>query len=64
MKAIKLSHGKEAIVDDEDFGWLSNWKWSYLHNGYACRKTQTSRAGGIKREAKIRYFGEFGRTNL
>ena len=27
MKTIPLTKGKEAIVDDEDFEWLSQWKW-------------------------------------
>ena len=28
-KRIPLSQGKFAIVDDADFDWLSQWKWSY-----------------------------------
>lgn len=27
-RAIALSQGQHAIVDDDDFGWLSQWKWS------------------------------------
>lgn len=27
MKQIPLTRGKFAIVDDEDFDWLSQWKW-------------------------------------
>lgn len=33
---IPLSNGKEALVDDDDYPWLIQWKWSY--NGrYAAR---------------------------
>ena len=27
MKAIELTQGKVAIVDDGDYEWLSQWKW-------------------------------------
>lgn len=27
MKLIPLTQGQFAIVDDEDFAWLSQWKW-------------------------------------
>jgi hypothetical protein len=39
MKYIPLTKGKVSIVDDEDFRWLSQWKWQYLQNknGYAIR---------------------------
>jgi len=42
MKLIELTQGRVAIVDDEDFGWLSKWKWHYhrdkaKRNGYAER---------------------------
>ncbi len=36
MKLIPLSRGKKAIVDDEDFGWLSRWNW-YFNGSYAIR---------------------------
>ena len=37
MKEIPLSKGKVAIVDNEDFEWLNQWKWHCLSPGYAAR---------------------------
>jgi len=28
VKEIQLTQGKAAIVDDDDFDWLNQWKWS------------------------------------
>lgn len=35
-KTIPLTQGKHAIVDAEDYEWLSLYKWQY-HSGYATR---------------------------
>jgi hypothetical protein len=37
MKTLPLSKGYEAIVDDADYDWLSQWKWSFC-KGYALRR--------------------------
>lgn len=42
MREIPLTQGKVALVDDEDFGFLTQWKWSahyaaHGHNWYAKR---------------------------
>lgn len=39
-KTIPLSQGKLALVDDNDFEWLSQWNWTYdqrKHTAYAYR---------------------------
>ncbi len=37
MKKIILTQGQVALVDDEDFEFLINWKWHYSNDGYATR---------------------------
>lgn len=34
---IPLTKGKFAIVDNEDYAYLSQWKWCYVAGGYAMR---------------------------
>ena len=36
-KIILLTHGKETIVDDEDFEYLNKYKWYINEHGYAVR---------------------------
>ena len=51
-KQIQLSQGKYAIVDDEDFEYLNQWKWCINTHGYAVR-TQNIRINPSKRIARI-----------
>ena len=40
MKRIPLTQGQFAVVDDENYEWLNQWKWSATKNGntfYAAR---------------------------
>jgi hypothetical protein len=41
MKTITLTKSKVAIVDDEDFEWLSQWKWYCHEPGYAARNVRS-----------------------
>lgn len=53
MKKIPLSQGKEALVDDEDYEWLMEWKWSYLEPGYA---TRYELKGESEKESRLLYM--------
>ena len=39
MREIPLTQGRVALVDDEDYDWLSQWRWQFLSGrpGYATR---------------------------
>jgi hypothetical protein len=52
MKKIPLTKGMFAIVDDEDFKWLSQWKWNFSADGYA-KRSQYVRLGKYKYTSKI-----------
>ena len=56
MKKIPLTQGKVALVDDEDYEWLSQWKWNaYRDKGVWYAKRQDWNGG---KERTIRMHRE------
>ena len=53
MKVIKLTQGKFAIVDDDDYEMLSKYKWCFNYAGYAERRISKSLGGGIMRMHRL-----------
>jgi len=51
MKKIELTQGKVALVDDEDFEMLSQYKWHYVKPGYAARSQY---CGGGRSSHKVK----------
>lgn len=48
MKRIPLSRGQFAVVDDEDYEFLMQWKWSFQARGYAWRGVGSSKSGNYR----------------
>jgi hypothetical protein len=47
MKEIKLTQGKVALVDDEDYEWLNQWKWvAWKHRNTYYAVTHGGKANG------------------
>jgi len=62
-KTIELTQGQVAIVDDEDYEYLSQWNWQAawqknIKSFYAVR------VGGIGEKVTIEVFGEFAKINF
>ncbi len=43
-KEIKLTRGHIALVDDTDYEWLNQFKWTFMPPGYAMRRINQHRA--------------------
>jgi hypothetical protein len=52
MKKIKLTKGKYALVDNEDFQWINSHKWQYGVRGYATKNLHIGMKNG-KRLSKL-----------
>ena len=49
-----MTKGKVALVDDSDFEWLMQWKWSYASTGYAVRMIRDFNEKGVKTTICVR----------
>lgn len=34
IKTIALTKGKVALVDDDDYDWINQWKWNASYDGH------------------------------
>lgn len=48
MKQIPLTKGKFAIVDDEHYDYLIQWRWHVSDSGYATRHTRNQKRNIIR----------------
>lgn len=46
MKEIELTRGKVAIVDDDDYEYLRQYKWQFNSDGYAVRRQYYGKING------------------
>ncbi len=53
VKKISLSKGFVTIVDEEDYEWLNQWKWSFSKAGYSFRSHYLGKIGGKYRAKGI-----------
>ncbi len=56
MKRIPLSKGKFALVDDQDYDFLMQWKWCVSSHGYATRLQYLPRPDGKKGKSRTTYM--------
>ena len=62
MKKIKLTQNKFALVDDEDFEYLNQFKWQLNDNGYAVRSEHIYLGINKYKNNHIRMHREINKT--
>lgn len=55
MKEIQLTQGKAALVDDEDFEYLNQWKWYAHRNGKIFYAERGQRINGSQTTIKMHH---------
>jgi hypothetical protein len=53
MKYIKLTQNKRAMVDDEDFDYLNQWKWCISKRGNTFYARRGVRKGGANKSIRM-----------
>lgn len=54
MKEIKLTQGKVALVDDEDYEWLNQWRWHARKDSKTYYAGRSVYMGGGSKNPRIR----------
>lgn len=62
MKQIRLTKGLYALVDDADYGWLSQWTWCASHESrgtkwYAVRRGADGKKIRMHRAIAEKHYG-------
>lgn len=63
MKKIKLTKGKVALIDNEDFEMVNKWKWSF-NGSYAVRGEYLGRVDGKDKYKRIYLHRVINKTPL